>query len=64
MKRRDLERHLLDNDCEFLRHGGSHDIWRNPANGYQSAVPRHRYIVKVLVRAICDQLDIPRPPGI
>ncbi|MDX1947613.1 MAG: type II toxin-antitoxin system HicA family toxin [Pirellulaceae bacterium] len=61
MKRLDLIRHLKRHGCQFDREGANHTIYRNPANGRCSAVPRHREIKETLARAICDQLDIPRP---
>ena len=44
VKRRDLLRHLRSNGCQFVREGGEHSIWENPANGLRTAVPRHRDI--------------------
>jgi len=28
--------------CELVRHGGSHDIWRNPKTGGKASIPRHQ----------------------
>lgn len=61
MKRRDLVRHLLDNNCELLREGGSHSIYVNTTNAQVSAVPRHREINDFLIRKICRDLRIPSP---
>lgn len=61
MKRTDLIRHIEFHGCEFVREGGNHTIYRNPANGAYSAIPRHREIKKNLVRKICDDLGIPKP---
>jgi len=61
MKRRDLLAHLQRHGCRFLREGGSHSIWQNPANGKVSAIPRHREILETTVRRICGQLEIPPP---
>ena len=61
MKRIDLIRHLTSHGCLLDREGGSHSIYRNPAIGRCTAVPRHREIKETLVRAICSQLGIPRP---
>jgi len=61
MNRTDLIRHLEAHGCLFVREGGSHTIYRHPANGASSAVPRHRTIKKLLARKICDDLGIPRP---
>ncbi|HEY7308137.1 MAG TPA: type II toxin-antitoxin system HicA family toxin [Gemmataceae bacterium] len=30
--------------CEFIRHGGKHDWYRNPQIGVAQPVPRHREI--------------------
>jgi mRNA interferase HicA len=64
MNRRAFERHLRANGCVLARHGSRHDIWTNPANDAEAAVPRHREIKRSLVRAICRQLGIPLPAGI
>jgi predicted RNA binding protein YcfA (HicA-like mRNA interferase family) len=61
MKRVDLIRHLESCGCRFKREGGDHSVWRNPTNGNQSAIPRHREISDILVNVICRQLEIPRP---
>ena len=64
MKRADLIRHLESNSCVFVREGARHTVYKNVANGLFSAVPRHRQIKKGLVRKICQDLDIPRPPAL
>jgi len=61
MKRRDLIRQLTRNRCLLEREGGNHSIYRNPANGRCTAVPRHREIKETVARTICDQLGIPHP---
>jgi len=58
MKRRELIRRLEEAGCELVRHGANHDIYRNPANGRQTAVPRHGEIDDTLYRMICKQLGI------
>ena len=30
------------NGCEFVRHGGEHDIWKNSKTGGRAAIPRHQ----------------------
>ncbi len=62
MSRRKLMQHLRQHGCVVVREGGRHTVVRNPANGRQSQVPRHREIDSVLARAICKQLDVPPPP--
>ncbi|MFN8626707.1 MAG: type II toxin-antitoxin system HicA family toxin [Candidatus Binatia bacterium] len=59
MKRGDLLRHLRTNGCAFLREGGRHSWWHNPAQNKRSAVPRHNEIDNDLARKICKDLGIP-----
>jgi predicted RNA binding protein YcfA (HicA-like mRNA interferase family) len=61
MKRRDLLQHLRRHGCRFLREGGDHSIWENPANVRKTAVPRHREVPDFTARRICKQLGIPLP---
>jgi mRNA interferase HicA len=61
MKRADLVRHLERHGCVFVREGGSHTIYKNPADGTFSLVPRHREVKERLARKICDDLGILRP---
>ena len=61
MKRRDLLRHLRQHGCQFVREGGEHSIWENPANNRRSSVPRHREILDYTAVEICKQLGIPNP---
>jgi predicted RNA binding protein YcfA (HicA-like mRNA interferase family) len=42
--------------CVFVRHGGKHDWYRNPATGALQAVPRHREIKEHLARHIIAKL--------
>ena len=44
MKRIDLIRAIEGCGCEFVRHGGKHDWYRNPTTGVAQPVPRHREI--------------------
>jgi mRNA interferase HicA len=39
MKRTDLIRKLEEAGCEFVRHGGNHDWYRNPKTGTSQPVP-------------------------
>ena len=39
---RDLVKQLESMGCEFVRHGGKHDWYRNPQTKVSQAVPRHR----------------------
>jgi predicted RNA binding protein YcfA (HicA-like mRNA interferase family) len=61
VKRRALLRHLTSQGCVFVREGGAHTVVRNPANGLQSQVPRHREIKPTMAREICKQLGIILP---
>ncbi len=61
MNRTDLIRHLESHGCVRLREGGRHTVYKNPANGALSAIPRHREIKKFLAYKICDDLGVPRP---
>lgn len=61
MKRADLERHLRQQGCEFLREGGKHAIWWNPVNRKVSSLPRHREVNDFTARKICRDLEVPPP---
>jgi mRNA interferase HicA len=61
MERHDLIRHLTSHGCQLLREGRRHSLYRNPANGMVSAVPRHAEINDFLARKICRDLEIPEP---
>jgi predicted RNA binding protein YcfA (HicA-like mRNA interferase family) len=63
MKKRDLERHLAEHGCQFLREGGSHSIWINPLTGHKEAIPRHNEIKKHLARKICRAMNVEIPKG-
>jgi mRNA interferase HicA len=52
---------LRANGCALAREGGSHTIWKNPANGKVAPVPRHREIKEGTARAVCRQPEIPKP---
>jgi predicted RNA binding protein YcfA (HicA-like mRNA interferase family) len=56
MKRTDLVRKLEEDGCLFVRHGGNHDWYRNPATGVSQPVPRHREINEFLARHILKKL--------
>ena len=59
MKRTDLIKRLEEAGCEFVRHGGRHDWYRNPATGEAQPVPRHREIGERLARKILKALAPP-----
>lgn len=58
MKRSELLRLLLAAGCVLVRHGGRHDIYRNPTTGKVQPVPRHSEIDEILARHILRHLDI------
>jgi mRNA interferase HicA len=62
MKRVDLIRALEGLGCEFVRHGGKHDWYRNPATGISQPIPRHREIKERLSRRIIKMLGNPLAP--
>jgi predicted RNA binding protein YcfA (HicA-like mRNA interferase family) len=52
MSRRKRMQHLRQQGCVVVHEGGRHTVVRNPANGRQSQVPRHRKIDSALARVI------------
>lgn len=56
MKRVDLIKTIVGFGCEFIRHGGKHDWYRNPNTGVSQPVPRHRDINEHLARRIIRML--------
>jgi mRNA interferase HicA len=51
-------RELTTAGCVLRRHGERNDIYRNPANGQQAPVPRHREIADTLCAIIRRQLGL------
>jgi predicted RNA binding protein YcfA (HicA-like mRNA interferase family) len=41
MKRKELIKKITSFGCEFVRHGGRHDLYINPKTGKKQPVPRH-----------------------
>lgn len=62
MKRVDLIRVIEGAGCEFVRHGGKHDWYRNPTTGISQPVPRHREIKDGLARRIIKMMSNPPTP--
>ncbi len=58
MKRQAFIRELERAGCEFVRHGKQHDLYRNPVNGRQAPLPRHREIAEKLCEVIRRQLSV------
>ncbi|MSU24439.1 MAG: type II toxin-antitoxin system HicA family toxin [Opitutus sp.] len=56
MKRRDLIRKLEEGGAIFIRHGGKHDWYQNPATKMAQPVPRHTEINEMLARSIVRKL--------
>ncbi len=56
MKRTDLIRKLEETGCQFVRHGGKHDWYRNPKTGVSQPVPRHREINELLAKHILKKI--------
>lgn len=61
MKRVDLIKYLLKEGCIFVREGGNHSVFFNPAVKRTSTVPRHSEINTFLGRKICRDLGIEKP---
>jgi len=61
MNKNDFCRYLKENNCELLREGANHEVWRNTVNTHWSTVPRHREIKRNLCMKICKDLGIPSP---
>jgi len=56
MKRTELIRKLEHAGCEFVRHGGRHDWYRNPKTGVSQPVSRHREINESLAKHILKKI--------
>jgi len=61
LKRVDLIRHLEAHGCVLVREGAKHSVYYNPAAQRTSTVPRHREVKNGTARAVCRQLEIPKP---
>jgi len=61
VKLRDLVAHLEAHGCKLVREGANHTVYRNPATGEWSTVPRHREVKDYLAEKICKDLGVPRP---
>ncbi|MFN2359182.1 MAG: type II toxin-antitoxin system HicA family toxin [Desulfotignum sp.] len=57
MNRKKLIKHLLSMGCEFVRHGGNHDWYRNPDTGKSQPIPRHSEVQDNLARKIIKRLS-------
>jgi predicted RNA binding protein YcfA (HicA-like mRNA interferase family) len=57
MKRVDLIKIIRNNGAQFLRHGGSHDVYWQPKTGREEAVPRHTEIKEYVAKSIIKNLS-------
>jgi len=69
MKRTQLIGILNSMGCEFVRHGGKHDWYRNPTTNVAQPVPRHREIkdrlaTHIILSRCLVTLKLPRPSPI
>jgi hypothetical protein len=60
MKRVDLVRRVEEEGAAFVRHGSSHDMYRNVITGVIEMIPRHREIDEMLARKIIRRLSSPQ----
>jgi predicted RNA binding protein YcfA (HicA-like mRNA interferase family) len=58
VKRRDLVRAVEQAGAVFIRHGGKHDWYQNPATGISQPIPRHTEINEFLARSILRKLGM------
>lgn len=56
MKKKNLIKQLKQKGAEFVRHGGSHELWKS-RNGYLFSIPRHNEIGERLAKTILRQAD-------
>ena len=61
MKRKVFIAYLKQNNCQLVREGSNHSVFRNELNGSATAVPRHPEIKDLTCARICKQLGIPYP---
>ena len=56
MKRKDLIRKITSAGCVLAKHGGKHDLYKNPETGGKQPVPRHNEIDEQLAKHILREL--------
>jgi len=56
MKRKELIKKITSIGCELVRHGGRHDLYRNPKTGKKQPIPRHDEIDEHLAKHIIKEL--------
>jgi len=57
MNRRTLIQQIENSGCVFIRHGGKHDWYQNPATGMAQPILRHREINEHLAKSILKKLS-------
>jgi predicted RNA binding protein YcfA (HicA-like mRNA interferase family) len=57
VKHRDLVKKIEELGCVFIRHGGNHDWYHNPATKVSQPVPRHREVNEYLAKSILKKLS-------
>jgi len=57
MKRQELIKQITEAGAILVRHGGSHDWYRNTMTGVAQPVPRHREINELLAKSIIKKLS-------
>jgi mRNA interferase HicA len=57
VKHRDLVKKIEELGCVFIRHGGNHDWYHNPAAKVSQPVPRHREVNEHLAKRILKMLS-------
>jgi predicted RNA binding protein YcfA (HicA-like mRNA interferase family) len=57
VKRNALLKALKARGCVFVKHGGKHDVWKNPQTGAVERIPRHSDIKEFLAKAIIHNLS-------
>jgi len=56
MKRKDLIKKILSDGCILVRHGSSHDLYKNPSTSKKQPIPRHREVDEYLAKHILKEL--------
>jgi len=60
MKRREFIEGLRYDGCYLVRHGANHDVYKNPRNGMQTAVPRHTELTNFICSKVRKELGLPK----
>jgi predicted RNA binding protein YcfA (HicA-like mRNA interferase family) len=57
MKKTELLQKLNQLGAVFLRHGGNHDVYKQPKTNKEADVPRHNEISEYTAKAILKKLS-------